>query len=906
MNAALLFEKSRIVSRYAQENSRSYFNYWGKANPKSSKSASYHLLPYHCLDVAAVGWHLLADTSALCLRLSAQLGISPAWLQCFFTYCLMLHDFGKFARAFQNLAPSLSSRLVPYAGECVYRERHDSLGFLLWKNILTKRLSDIFPAPAKIEPWMEVVCGHHGQPPKRQVVGLSSFFLDEDMIAAEDFIRDISELWLPDLSPLNQIDKQVLRQVSWQLAGLAVVADWLGSNQTNFNYCAEPGTLYDYWQSRALPQALEAVDEASLAAPRPNVFTGIQQQFPHIVNPTPLQSFASTVELTNGPQFFLLEDVTGSGKTEAAMLLCQRLISSGTARGVYVALPTMATANGMYERLAVSYRALYDPDSRPSLVLAHGARHLSDGFVDSVALSPQQADNDYDSDEQSASANCNAWLADSNKKALLADVGVGTIDQVLLGVLPARHQSLRLLGLADKVLLVDEVHAYDPYMRRLLVELLEAHAQQGGSAILLSATVPQMLRQELVGSYAKGLNTEAARLKDQSYPLVTHYNSQYMIEVPVQTRSSVSRSVAVTRLANKTLAMPIIEDAVLAGQCICWICNTIADAREAYTQVKSQPWMDPNAITLFHSCFAMVDRQSIEKDVLSRFGRGSARTERAGQVLIATQVVEQSLDLDFDHMISDLAPIDLLIQRAGRLQRHNRDANSRVDNTVLDPRPAPLIHIVAPNVNDVVNENWLEQLLPGTNAVYPNVGQLWLTLNVLMTHNRIAMPDDARYLIESVYREDAQQQIPEPLLVATFQASGAAKGEQGMAELNHLRLDKGYTYNSASSSGGWSLEVRIPTRLSRDLVKVVLARLDSGELTPYAVAEKHSWSLSEINLSERDWKWVSSQIPSDWQKPIERLKNQVPELKWVNVLPLTAELQNCYSATDGWNSTGRA
>ena len=877
-----------------------YFRYWGKAKPESSQFAHYHLLPYHCLDVAAVGWHLLTTTQPLCLRLSAQLQVSPAWLQGFFSYCLILHDLGKFARAFQNLTPSLSSTLVPFAGQCVYNERHDTLGFLLWKKTLVKKLIDIFPTTAKIEPWMEVVCGHHGQPPKRHVVNLSGHFLEEDERAAEAFVRDVSQLWLPDLSPLKHIDKQTFRQVSWQLAGVAVVADWLGSNQATFNYVSEPMTLSDYWQRLALPQGLTAVAEAPLIAPKPNVFKGIQQQFPSIDKPTPLQSYAESVELTDGPQLFLLEDVTGSGKTEAAMLLCQRLICGGMAKGVYVALPTMATANGMYERLAASYRALYDPDSQPSLVLAHGARHLSDGFVDSVALPLQQGDFDYESGEQSASAYCNAWLADSRKKALLADVGVGTIDQVLLAVLPARHQSLRLLGLADKVLLVDEVHAYDPYMRRLLTELLEAHARQGGSVILLSATVPQLLRQELVASFAKGRNGEIPRLTDQNYPLVTHWNSQYVAEVPVETRPSVSRSVSVVRLADESLAMPIIEAAVLAGRCICWIRNTVADAREAFAQVKSQSWMEPSAITLFHSRFAMVDRQAIEKDVLSRFGRESVIAERTGQVLIATQVVEQSLDLDFDDMISDLAPIDLLIQRAGRLQRHNRDASGRVDNRAHDPRAAPSMYIIAPDVDDVVNESWLKQLLPGTQAVYSNVGQLWLTLNVLMRHNRIAMPDDARHLIESVYSDNAQEQIPEALLLATSLALGAAKGEQGMAALNSLRLDKGYTRNSAESSGGWDEEVRIPTRLSAESVCVVLVRPEGDGLKPYAIAEKHSWTLSQISLPEHEWQRVCRKIPSHWEKAIESLKTQMPELKWAEVLPLTDELQNCYSDKGGW------
>ena len=203
-------------------------------------------------------------------------------------------------------------------------------------------------------------------------------------------------------------------------------------------------------------------------------------------------------------------------------------------------------------------------------------------------------------------------------------------------------------------------------------------------------------------------------------------------------------------------------------------------------------------------------------------------------------------------------------------------------------------------MGEVGNDNWLKRLLPGTQAVYPNVGQLWLTLNVLMTHNRFAMPDDARNLIESVYSDDAQEQIPEPLLLATSRALGAAKGDQGMAGLNRLRLDKGYTRNSADRSGGWDEEVRIPTRLSGESVDVALARLEGDELKPYAIAEKHSWTLSQISLPEHEWQRVCRKIPSHLEIAIERLKTQVPELKWAEVLPLTDELQNCYSDEGGW------
>jgi len=878
-----------------------YFRYWAKAKPVSEQFSNYHLLPFHSLDVAAVGWCLLEPDGALCQRLSKQLNVCAVWFQGFFCYCLMLHDLGKFARAFQNLVPSDSPNLVGYSAKCTYRERHDTLGFLLWKKNLRKRLSDIFSSNVKLEPWLEVVCGHHGQPPKKSIAGgLQSHFLEEDEQAAEDFIRETAAFWLPDLTPLLHIDKTSFTQVSWQLAGVAVLADWIGSDQQIFNYCSDPVSLPNYWKDHALPKASKAVESAPLLSSNVSPFDCIRQLFPFIEQPTPLQNYAISVPLVDGPQLFLLEDVTGSGKTEAAMVLCQRIMANDLAKGVYVALPTMATANGMYDRLVKCYRQLYVANSEPSLVLAHGARNLSDQFVDSVALSPQRSDSNYQREEQSASAYCNAWLADSRKKALLADVGVGTIDQALLAVLPARHQSLRLLGLADKVLLVDEVHAYDPYMRRLLTALLEAHARQGGSAILLSATVPFNLRKDLLDSYARGLNTHSPLLSSQSYPLATHCGDSALMETALETRNTKKRFMSVVRLSDEHAALSKIHKAISEGRCICWIRNTVGDAYSSYAELSQQEWMPEGRLTLFHSRFAMVDRQAIELDVLSRFGRDSSAVDRAGQVLIATQVVEQSLDLDFDEMISDLAPIDLLIQRAGRLQRHNRDSDGRVDHGASDSRPSPCLYMVAPDPNNVTDTHWLKTLLPGTQAVYADVGQLWLTLDVLMEKGGFAMPEDARYLIESVYGDEVQRHIPEPLLLATFQAQGEERGEFNMAELNRLRLDKGYTRNSADSSGGWNEDIHIPTRLSAESVSVALAVVEGNTLKPYADAERHSWQLSQLSIPAYQWEQAKDQIPVCWQESIIELKEQTPELRWSEICPLTDVLMKIYSDKYGW------
>lgn len=890
-----------------------YHRYWGKAGSDDGQRNSYHLLPYHCLDVAALGRQLLKPDMPLCKQLAKQLKVEPEWLRTLFVFCLALHDLGKFARAFQGLRQELSVDLVKANSRMPYSERHDSLGFCLWQETLQTKLLEQLPSNESagnewlfhLEPWLEIVTGHHGMPPKTKL-RTRNFFELEDEQAAMAFVQDAIALFLGDFDFQPLLDKALkkrLKSVSWQLAGVAVLADWLGSNQDHFKYCDKPKDLNVYWREIAIKKAEDAVN-ALPKAPDVASFQTIENLFPFIQQPTPLQKYAINEALTELPQLFILEDVTGAGKTEAALILTQRLMAQGLADGLYIALPTMATANAMYKRLGNVYRKFYQSGSEPSLILAHGARELSQAFQDSVVLAKQSiTDGDYlngkneEDQELSATAYCNAWLADSRKKALLADVGVGTLDQALLAVLPARHQSLRLLGLGRKILLVDEVHAYDSYMQKLLDALLEAHARQGGSVILLSATLPQTMRETLVNAFHKGLGQAAPTLNDPAhYPLATHTPAA-TVEQQIDTREAVKRTVNIQRLDSEDEVIAQIRLAVAAGQCVCWIRNTVKAARQSYQDLLDAG-IDANRLSLFHSRFAMIDRQDIENRTLQYFGDGSTPEHRKGQVLIATQVVEQSLDLDFDVMITDLAPIDLIIQRAGRLMRHIRDAQGKRlgQEGVKDRRGTPTLYLFSPDPIADADANWLKPDHAGTQAVYPHIGQLWLTAKHLLERGQFTMPDDARDLIEGVYSFDAEADIPDVLLDASMQATSKTMVQKSMADLNVLKLNKGYT----RSSGDWDEETRIPTRLTEEeTVSVALAILENGQLKPYAKVEPYAWALSTVKLPEHEWKKAQQRIPANLRVLIETLKTEQKALRWLEILPLE-EGQVIYSSRHGF------
>jgi len=639
-----------------------------------------------------------------------------------------------------------------------------------------------------------------------------------------------------------------MRHAAWWLAGFTVLCDWLGSSRRPEEFSDELMPLEEYWEM-VQPWAGERIRQAGLLPHEPAERFGLADCLGGLsengLRPTPLQARAADLPLAEGPQLFLLEDVTGAGKTEAALLLAQRLMAADCATGIYFGLPTMATSNAMYERLRKIYRHLYVPDSEPSLVLAHSASRLSDSFMGSLASGSASA---YGDNTLSASAHCNAWLADNRKKALLAEVGVGTIDQALLAILPARHQSLRLLGLLDKILLVDEVHACDAYMQSLLCDLLRAHASVGGSAILLSATLSQAQRRALSKAFTEGLAAPAPdlrRITHEDYPLLTQVHAGGCEEYRVATRDSVRRRVGVEILESETAVLEQIVTAAAKGQCVCWIRNTVNDARRALILLRSH--LAEGYIDLFHARFALADRLAIEQCVLSRFGPNSTPGDRRGRVLVATQVVEQSLDLDFDLMVTDLAPIDLIIQRAGRLQRHRRDPEGRrIDGP--DGRGEPRLLIHAPPWTESPPRDWLSSYLAGTARVYEfQDARLWLGLRLVREAGSFHMPEDARRLIEGVYGEEAAEDRLAGLTETLFDAEGKKIAETAQAEINALRLEYGYSHEGVNR---WWDEAMTPTRLGDPTTTVYLARWVEGRLRPWVDEGEHRWVRSAVSLRQ--------------------------------------------------------
>ncbi len=864
------------------------FRYWGKADAKYPGEPKWHPLVYHCLDVAACGSVLLERQTTwndVMLRLS---GLPATRLRPWVTIQLGLHDIGKFGDGFQCKDPGLQVALCGRTASTSNTEHHTTLGYLLTQRHLLDWLGQDGGDPDLldlVQPWLAAATGHHGRPPRNlgnPALLLRNQFPTHVASDARQFVEEANRLFMPEGFPLPTPEAGLAERymrTSWLLAGLLVVADWLGSNTRWFPYREPTLSLTEYWNQVALAGAQRAVDESGLAPATPAPFAGFKALFPKIPAPTPMQVWSEGEPIGQGPQLFVLEELTGSGKTEAALILTGRLLESAHGKGVYLALPTMATADGMFDRLRKDglWRRFF-ASGEPSLVLAHSASWLKLRLEE---LNRKEAEPKAD-EEPTASQDCASWLGDNRKKALLADFGVGTIDQALIGVLPIRHQSLRLLGLSTKVLVVDEVHACDAYMGELLARLLTFHAALGGSAILLSATLPRAQRARYLNAFADGAFLMRAAPEKVDYPLATHFSTAGLTEEPIDARKEVSRTVAVRSLAEEPAVFEWLHDAIAQGRCAVWVRNTVADAVASWLAWNAA-YPDYQA-ALYHARFALVDRLRIGKEIEVAFGPDSTSNTRRGRIVIATQVIEQSLDIDFDDMVTDLAPIDLVIQRAGRLQRHVRDAfgNRMRDPGAKDARGGARLAVLTPEATDDADRTWPGPPLAKTGSVYPDRGWLWLTAEWLRGKGAFELPRHAREMIEVVYDENAFEGLPEGLKVRSQQADGDRRAARGTARGAALVLEEGYSPTSRQ----WEDEIETPTRLADDpSVRVRLARLAGDNLAPWAVAgdARLAWPLSDLSVPRRLVGGESSSL----EATIKRAKATMPdEGRHVLVVPL--------------------
>jgi len=717
---------------------------WAKASPngahQSHKTLRYHPLMCHMLDVAAVA--SLVWDHCLSARMRSRLETGLGWdARALTVFLAGTHDLGKASPGFQRKVPELmdesqlrfseNDRVRPHG----FITAHILNAFFAWSDAVLAKIAG----------------GHHGVFPRSAglQIGVDTLGGKDWDDARQGLVREVAKAVGFDLGQAAQSERAITDPaVVPILAGLISVVDWIGSNQDFFPLSAESGTPPDigsaeYWV-KAQTRAREALRVLGwLPAVRFAAEAGFEKVFGDFV-PNALQSTAiELVSKQTSPYLLIIEAPMGQGKTEAGLYAADVAMCRGFARGMYIAMPTQATGNAMFKRVLDDYLRKRGHQGKLNLQLVHGDALLAQEEVKEGKIGdfkPKAIGDGNDLEAQS-------WFT-AKKRPLLAPLGVGTIDQSLLSVLQTKHWFVRLFGLAGKVVIFDEVHAYDAYMSTILERLLHWLAEVDCTVILLSATLPEAKRKVLVKAYS-GLDD----IEYKRYPRITlaeprHYPEAHTESCPAcaEIRMEESRSVEVSFAKTDLGSLALTLDRQLAhGGCVAVICNTVDRAIEVYTHLRDN--LQDTECLLFHARTLQMWRREREREVLGKFGKGEKQTDgnylnlhRPGRtVLVATQVIEQSLDLDFDLMVSEIAPVDLLLQRCGRLHRHPR------------PRPAGLEvrHFVvlceAPEVGPPP-----ESFGKSIEYVYDRYILLrtWLTLR---QRKKVEIPTTIEVLVEAVY-----------------------------------------------------------------------------------------------------------------------------------------------------------
>ena len=775
---------------------------WAKWSGVTQQPNSYHPLLCHLIDVAqcaqAMWRRVLPD--AWKRRLATDLGFmndlddldALALTERWVTFWAALHDLGKACPGFQLQipAPAVQALLIqrftaaglpatpaPWVG-------HGDVSAHALRALLVNLFG--LPRPAALAVAL-AVGGHHGRfPSPDDLLRLPSASLGG---APWDAARLRYARWLAQALGMEDAPPaptRVPHAAAMALAGFVSVVDWIGSSETDFHHAApDARTVPNLDVAAYLADSHQHADDALTRLgwtgwePSTTVTLPFSALFPG-KRPRPLQEavIALADELTT-PAIVIIEAPMGEGKTEAAMYLADRWTSRFGQRGVYFALPSQASSDQMFARVT-DFLAQRYPHDVVNTQLLHGHAALSAtlrelrargrALLEPSHIYTSRADEDTDEDGGGAAHSGEGaviaaeWFA-SAKRSILAPFGVGTVDQALLAALQTLHVFVRVYGLSTKTVIVDEVHAYDTYMLTLLSRLMEWLGALQAPVILLSATLPASRRRTLLAAYARGAGWDsiAAAVEESSlaspqpaaepastpYPRVTWADSQGAGARAFGRDSDrikrPSQPVTLEWLAPAAEDLAARLDGLLdEGGCAAVICNTVASAQRLYRALRPRYSGDASdgdpQLDLLHARFPLEERALREERAIRRFGLQGPRPRRA--LLIATQIIEQSLDLDFDLLATELAPADLVLQRMGRMHRHDR------------PRPAPLSAPRLLLLAHPADVDGVPALDPGSQRVYdPHILlRSWLALQ--RQGDAIALPEDIEPLVESVYSED--------------------------------------------------------------------------------------------------------------------------------------------------------
>ncbi|MGW3683352.1 CRISPR-associated helicase Cas3' [Streptomyces prasinus] len=908
---------------------------WGKSRGLDPGLPPYPLIR-HLLDAAAMALHLwdvyLSENQRL--RIADGMGLAGELerARAVVGLCAGLHDLGKLSgfqfcsrHASRYLSAELSGDRMKMSAE---RFGHDVAGLQGAKEVL----ADLgFAADGELrvaERLAEVIGGHHGRF-HRVEDGIAPGFLGGAAWARQRnahaaVVHEV--LGVPEAPGVFKASAAVL------VTGVVILADWLVS-QEDYLRMRQQGlepVLADHFK-RSQQDAPGLLDEAGLAR------VGLQRKgFAEAYGiqgePNPLQR--SVMEELRGAVgegrrggILLVTAAPGDGKSEAA-LEAERVLSEvfGT-QGYAFLLPTMATSDQMHGR--VTKALLRQSGEGAGLTLVHSMAWLNSAYADEdLAVQGVLTCDEVGEGSGRAEADMRPqrWLRGS-KRPLLAQFAVGTIDQALMAVLPVRHNALRLLALSGKAFIVDEAHAYDPYMQVLLGRLLNWLGAYGVPVVLLSATLPASVSDRLVKEYLQGAGHKTRALSRRTFP--APYPGWLYVDGDSGRAAQISPARGQEQARARAMELDVVVEPVVHGSgggararlavierlltpvgeeeggTALVVCNTVGDAQETYLRLcerfDERSHEQGGSVQLLHARFPGDVREARTREVTEGLGRTGPRPLR--RIVVATQVVEQSLDLDADIVISDLAPLSLLLQRAGRCWRHeNHWARHGYPDGRGRPAWASGPHLV---VLDPIagggktpaqwGEVYSEHLLATTSHTLAGI-----------EGGTISIPGDVQNLVEAVHgnNEDFDWNSPGGSEAKAWTAHrGKEMAERSMAGLLAVpRARSVLALHDLHDLPGEEDEWEVSTRLGADSVRLLCAYvhkdgrvtldLEGEHLLPQAAPDGKMPVSSVREVMRR-----TIPVRADWLKEANP-DSIAPPKSWTEH-PMLAELRVLHQPVQG-------
>lgn len=718
-------------------------NLWGKL-----KGDLTHAAICHCLDVGAVAWTIWPLLSKNFRKILCKcLRVDDSEMRKLFAFLASIHDLGKLSPAFQKKVEQISEEIWTYLkNNYDFTNAKDSRHNLITQFLLPKLAEEIFNDPELLFCFSIILGGHHGRF-SEQPRGVE-FKIDSGMC---ENTKDGKKSWkeqqklcfdfLVDFWGIKNV-KKITHPERWcqggllVLSGLVVLCDWIGSSsipqsgvpQNEWELCFPMSgnnvDVYEYakkTKDRA-KYVIEKLGISSFEFNQAKTFRELYDFTPNDLQCKCDEAF-EIIKKNNEPCLIFVESNTGSGKTEAAGYLGQLCGNHFKHNGMTVLLPTCATADQGYKRYVKLFEKLLGPEKHIGVQLMHAMSRLS-------------LDNMGKDEDLRNSIFFNEWLGQSNRTKLFDALGVGTIDQAAMAVIQTKFFPLRLIGLVNKVIILDEVHCYDIFTSQIVRQLIQWLGFLGSTVIVLSATLSKDARESLAGAWRGRKKLDI--VSNVKYPRITVVQRWGEIKdacqsVPVCCNDN---SFVVSRIDSGNEAMvKSLKKKLKNGGNIVVFKTLVAEVQEAYEYAKLH--FKEDEIYILHARTCPAWRQIDEDKIVKMFGKNGQRPHRA--IVFATGLLEQSLDLDFDCVYSDLVPIDILMQRMGRCHRHDNIREKSFEKSILV--------LMCDKVDrDNVSEH-------GKHNLIYNKSILQRTYETLIRKNvrKANIPGDVEYLIEKVY-----------------------------------------------------------------------------------------------------------------------------------------------------------